>query len=249
MHKEAVEQTWESYWHQKRMFSKSPYSSYYFGSHLSHFADWFDLENRKVLEVGVGEGTLLLEVADVADAFGVDISESAIQLTKSLFNRFDKTCKIVRSDAFNIGFKDGTFDLVYCLGLVEHFKEKSDKEKIIAELCRVTRPSGHVVMTVPKKWSVYTPKRFINRLLGNWKFGYEEEFSVSRLEDLVSPFFKELEFVGIDIYPSLLNLVPSRGPKRWLDRELLIPALQRIERKHPQFAIKVGHMLCVKGSK
>lgn len=101
--------------------------------------------NDKILNVGCFNGHLerhLLE-GRCAAYFGVDMNKEAIQFAKS---------QAKRADAFQIApaeslpFDDKTFDKVLCLDTLEHV---NDEEKALAEIHRVLKPGGTLVLSVP----------------------------------------------------------------------------------------------------
>jgi SAM-dependent methyltransferase len=55
----------------------------------------------------------------------------------------------VRGDAGRLPFPDGAFDVVIAAEILEHIP---DDRAVIAELTRVVRPGGTVVVTVPRWW-------------------------------------------------------------------------------------------------
>lgn len=120
--------------------------------------------SQRILEVGVGRGRMvsLLEKEGVkADFYGLDI------------NHYEGVCKdrFMIGDARNLPFEDSTFDLVYSLGVVEHF---SGTEKAISEQGRVTRKNGYVIATCPRL-SIYTLPRILVWLLKFRKMGTFKE--------------------------------------------------------------------------
>jgi SAM-dependent methyltransferase len=55
----------------------------------------------------------------------------------------------VRGDAGRLPFPDGSFDVVIAAEILEHIPED---QAVMAELTRVLRPGGTVVVTVPRWW-------------------------------------------------------------------------------------------------
>ncbi len=93
-----------------------------------------------ILEVGVGGGRMirLLQKCGVrADFYVVDITEKV----KYAFGH-----KVI-CDARKLPFKDNSFDLVYSLGVVEHFPETAEA---IKEHARVVKRGGHVLVLAPR---------------------------------------------------------------------------------------------------
>ena len=107
---------------------------------------------------------------------GVDISGAALRLAQ-------KNCSnAVLGSIFSMPFDDNAFDLVYNSGVIEHFR---DPENIAAlqEMARVVKPSGKIVVIVPNTLCLwYKAGKSVAVLLKNFEFGYEEDYSLPRLE-------------------------------------------------------------------
>ena len=94
---------------------------------------------ERILEVGSGEGRMLkiLESNGVtAQFYSIDITN---RVRGSLGNK-------VIGDARKPPFQDNSFDMVYSLGVVEHFPETG---AAIREHARVVRRGGYVLITTP----------------------------------------------------------------------------------------------------
>jgi len=92
------------------------------------FEDWMapltqsDFSGKRVLEMGCGNGSLLIHSASWNPSFllGIDLGEStqsaSLNLQRSGFNNW----KIEQVDL--IGFQSDGFDLVYCIGVLHHLE-------------------------------------------------------------------------------------------------------------------------------
>jgi ubiquinone/menaquinone biosynthesis C-methylase UbiE len=149
------------------------------------------LDERKVLEVGCGRGLTLLEFAKRgATVTGVDYARSAVSFCNSLKeeackNGNDKriSAEFLYGDARSLPFGNEEFDIVYSVGLLEHFQEPS---AILAEQCRVLKPGGVVIVQVPQKYSAYTILKKVLMALGRWPYGaWELQYSERELRTLV----------------------------------------------------------------
>lgn len=95
---------------------------------------------KKILEVGVGAGTDHLQWARAgALCNGVDLSDTAIDTTRTHLSLYGFQSNLQRLDAEELPFEDNTFDLVYSWGVIHHANQP---ERIISEIKRVLRPSG-----------------------------------------------------------------------------------------------------------
>lgn len=121
-------------------------------------------KSRRVLEVGVGKGRMvsILRDNDVdAEFYGVDITDNAKR----------SGAAAVIGDARKLPFKDATFDLVYSLGVIEHFPET---RLAVSEHARVAKEGGHVLITTPHL-SVFTPLRYVGYRIFHRRYGTFEE--------------------------------------------------------------------------
>ncbi len=103
------------------------------------------LNPEKVLDVGCGEGFTLsqfykLKIGEILE--GIDFSEDAIKIGKSLYPYLD----IKIGDIYNLAYKNNSFDLVTCMEVLEHLE---DPIKALQEVVRVS--SKYVLLTVPNE--------------------------------------------------------------------------------------------------
>ena len=99
----------------------------------------------EVLSVGCGPGVILNEVSELhpsVRATGIDISADRVKEAIQR-NRENPHLKFVRGDAQAIPFPSHSFDLVYSRMLLQYLREK---EKAVAEMARVCRPGGIVLL-------------------------------------------------------------------------------------------------------
>jgi SAM-dependent methyltransferase len=102
----------------------------------------------RILDAGCGSGRTLQELADYGVVSGVELSERAAAIAR---DRGVGEVRIGRVE--ELPWPDVTFDLVTCLDVIEH---TADDRATLAELRRVTRPGGTLLVTVPaypRLWS------------------------------------------------------------------------------------------------
>ncbi len=77
---------------------------------------------KRVLEIGVGSGTDFIQwVRAGAEAYGVDLTEAAIETTRAHLKAYGLKCAVLRTaDAEALPFDDNFFDLVYSWGVLHH---------------------------------------------------------------------------------------------------------------------------------
>ena len=98
-----------------------------------------------VLDVGCGVGATACYLAEEIglDVVGIDLRESMVARATERAARkgVDSQTEFRVADAQDLPFGDEAFDIVLCESVVTFIK---DKERVVDELCRVTKPGGYV---------------------------------------------------------------------------------------------------------
>jgi SAM-dependent methyltransferase len=129
----------------------------------------------KVLDLGCGGGALLSGLKNYAKVFGIDSSFKACKYSK------EKIDNILQSDALRLPFKDGCFDTILVLDLIEHIDNEMN---LLREIKRVCAKGGVCIMTVPA-WRCLWSER------DDW-LGHKRRYTVTNLKTTV-------EKVGFEI--------------------------------------------------
>lgn len=140
------------------------------------------VSGMRALEVGAGsgrDGILLAELG--ARVVALDYSIPSLRLIKAQTPEVG-TLAVCCGDAFALPFADGTFDIVFHQGVLEHFRNPGD---LIAENARVLKPGGYILVDVPQRWHYYTVIKHLLIALRLWFAGWEREYSVGELERLL----------------------------------------------------------------
>jgi ubiquinone/menaquinone biosynthesis C-methylase UbiE len=99
---------------------------------------------ERVLEIGCGMGTDALQFArGGAQVTVVDLTQSAIDITRKRFAIYGLPLEAHVADAEALPFPDNTFDVVYSFGVLHH---TPDTEKALHEAVRVLRPGGRLIV-------------------------------------------------------------------------------------------------------
>lgn len=130
---------------------------------------------ESVLDLGCGTGVLLQRVCDENPSrslYGIDFSEAMLEVTASRV----PGAHLSQAD-FNqrLPFKDSMFDCVVCSNAL--YTVNSPK-RLVAELLRITRPNGLIVISSPKRkasgiailWDHWRNAGFINGIVDLVRF-------------------------------------------------------------------------------
>jgi ubiquinone/menaquinone biosynthesis C-methylase UbiE len=107
---------------------------------------------RDVLEAGCGTGLLLREAAGFArSAVGVDLSRGMLQRAR------ERGLRVVQGSLTDLPVPAGSVDLAYSMKVLPHVPPIREA---VAELARVVRPGGHLLLEFYNPWSLrYLAKR------------------------------------------------------------------------------------------
>lgn len=128
-----------------------------------------EVSGKRLLEAGGGTGRLSKALATHgAHAFLLDIvPEVARRAT------FNSSLRGLAADLFRMPFADGTFDAVFNHGVMEHFEPPLVRQGI-AEMARVLRPGGKLVVIVPSDCGrFYVKGKQQQEASGEWPYGVE----------------------------------------------------------------------------
>lgn len=102
------------------------------------------LEGLRVLEIGCGRGGFARYLADHgAEVVAADFSPAAVEITNRLLEGHERSSAVV-ADIEALDFDSDTFDLITSLDTIEHVPRP---KVAVAELVRVTRPGGRIIIT------------------------------------------------------------------------------------------------------
>lgn len=112
-------------------------------------------KNKQVLDIASGEGYGSAILAGSASyVVGVDISADAISHAQSHYSHL-QNIKFAQGSATDIELPDNHFDLVVSFETIEHLYEQ---EEMVAEIRRVLKPEGILVISTPNR-PIYNASR------------------------------------------------------------------------------------------
>lgn len=107
---------------------------------------------RRLLEVGFGTGTDLLQFArGGASVTGVDLTPRSIDIAQRRFNVYGLEGQFLIGDGEYLSFPDQSFDVVYSFGVLHH---TPDTARAIREVHRVLRPGGEAIVMLYNRSSL-----------------------------------------------------------------------------------------------
>ena len=174
----------------------------------------------RTLEAGAGSGWMSLAVASMGhDVVALDNHESYFPFIRRQARRMKSNIELIEGDAMSLPFADCEFDVAMSVAVLEHLP---DPRQGAAELRRVVRPGGHLVIGMPNWHSQYMILKKMEMWLGgeiDYNTRIHTAHSYISIREMFRPYgFKELCALPIapfSIPPSLLKLLPgSRSIER-----------------------------------
>lgn len=96
----------------------------------------------RILDLGCGNGRHLVYLAEKGfDAYGIDISQKSLQIAQDWLNKKGLPAELKKASVTEIPYPDGYFDLIICMGVLDHMLIQEVK-KGIREMERVLSPQG-----------------------------------------------------------------------------------------------------------
>jgi len=157
-------------------------------------------KSARVLDIGTSTGTNLRMLRDLGftDVTGLDFSAEAIAYCAS------KGLGDVRQgDICAMPFEDASFDLVLATDIIEHV---DDDETALAEIARVLKPGGAVLVTVPAFKMIW---------------GLQDRVSQHKRRYLQPQLLGRIKAAGLDVrtayYFNYLLFLPILAARRLID--------------------------------
>ena len=120
---------------------------------LSNFFSYEDIKNKKILDIAVGTGVTLVEFSrQGCISTGIDISPTAVDMTKKNLRLRKLKAEVYEMDAQEMTFESNTFDFVCAQGCLMHMP---NTQKAVDEIYRVLKPGSKVHAWVYNKGFYY----------------------------------------------------------------------------------------------
>jgi len=109
------------------------------------------MEGLRLLDLGSGSGVYSAEAfRRGASAVSTDLSTSYLKKAARLIKSQGFSAIPISADAAQLPFKDGVFDVVVALEVIEHVV---NPEQVLAEIVRVLGPKGVLIVSYPQALS------------------------------------------------------------------------------------------------
>jgi SAM-dependent methyltransferase len=132
------------------------YEREHFLPNVAGFDRW---AGKDVLEVGCGMGSDLLQFArGGANVHAIDLTDKGVALTRKRLEMYGFEGDLNVGDAEHLPYPDDSFDLVYSWGVV-HLTD--DPSKAAAEIVRVAKPGGSILVMVYNRHSLFSLQAWI----------------------------------------------------------------------------------------
>lgn len=178
----------KKYWGLRRLLRKHDWDRYALAEQLIH-------PNKKILDIGCGEGNLLFRLKDKFDElYGLDVAPSRLKEAEAKIKESDPSkaskFRFVEGNADDpLPFPNDFYDVITCIAVMEHVY---DIFPLVKEMYRVLKPGGYIIAEVP---NIAYLKHRISMLLGllpvtsspynwrevGWDGGHIHYFTMKRL--------------------------------------------------------------------
>lgn len=106
--------------------------------------------DAKVLDLGCGIGLNTPSIAKYfPDTIACDIDPELETATKNFLSGFNIKIPVINYNGNKLPFKNGTFDIVNCIEVIEH---AANPDLLLSEIKRVLKPNGILHITSPNKY-------------------------------------------------------------------------------------------------
>ena len=124
-----------------------------------------DVSGRRVLDVGCGDGDLAVDLSRRgALVDGIDTAPSMIEAARQRASEQRSTARFQVASAQNLPFAAEQFDLVVAVTILCFVQ---DAPPVLAEIARVLRPGGRLVIGELGTWSSWAAMRRVRGWLGS----------------------------------------------------------------------------------
>jgi len=206
-----------------------------------------DLNSKTVLDAGCGGGkySAAWKKLGAGKVIGVDFSKTGIEDTRARIAKTDIDVEFQIDSVLDLSFKNDTFDVVFCNGVLHH---TNDYEKGISEIVRVLKKDGMGWIYMIEKpggyfWDIYEILRVVMK-------DVDDKIAEKTLKLLNLPahrIFRILDHLMVSVNKrstpneihSVLENAGAKNIKR-LERGVNFDRIEKIYKKEPYAEEKYG---------
>ncbi len=178
-----------------------------FRNHWKLFNTFMDSPNynggKRVLEVGCGRGSLSSYFSEAGfECTLLDLSPDVIEIAKEIFAHNNLSANFLVGDAYDLELDDNSFDLVFSIGVFEHFEDIATP---IKEQIRILDKGGLFIAYIVPEYNDNIQKNFhwVNEILkgyvnsNNLRPGQSDKHEVYRSDRGSEKYIPVLEEFGL----------------------------------------------------
>jgi 2-polyprenyl-3-methyl-5-hydroxy-6-metoxy-1,4-benzoquinol methylase len=190
---------------------------------------------KRILDVGCGTGIGEISLARMrlsqVQLFGVDLLVERVRAAAEAARGINARVHYAAADATSLPFSEGVFDSTYCVAVLQHIR---DVGSAIAELARVTRKGGRLLIVEPDNAARYW---FSSLPSGMQAFAMGERFftalALARGESApaqTGPLVTGLlpvhgvQPVSVQLFPVTVSHLGTPEPRLWASRRESVTA-------------------------
>lgn len=144
------------------------------------------IENKCVLEIGVGSGGVSKFLAKKNIVYALDIDES---LLEKLEKEMLPNVHLIYADARKMPFKADFFDVIICREVIEHMS-KEDGAKMLNNFKKILKTNGSLLISTPNR---YSPEgifstillTFVGRKWNAWDSSHKYIYNIFEFKNLL----------------------------------------------------------------
>ena len=140
-----------------------------------------------ILEFGGANSCFIDQILDEVGPARYDVIDSnqlGLDLLKSRYPDDDRV-SARRGDALAISEPERLYDIVFSVGLIEHF-DPAGTARVVAAHFKLLRPGGTAIITFPTPTWLYRGVRGLAEATGNWIFHDERPLRLPEFEQAVA---------------------------------------------------------------
>jgi SAM-dependent methyltransferase len=176
---------WDSYY--ARPYRTASVTRKYTASVLVNLMRQNNGAHASILEFGGANSCFIdqiLEEVQPARYDVIDNNQLGLDLLKSRYPRDDRV-SVRQGDALAISEPERFYDIVFSVGLIEHF-DPAGTAMVIAAHFKFLRPGGTAIITFPTPTWLYRGVRALAEVTSNWIFHDERPLRLPEFEQVVA---------------------------------------------------------------